>query len=111
MEEDAILDTTPLKSVYVSNKNGLDQRPQNQFCTLLAELFDFSNHSQLTILSALAELDPVALLRLIQYLSRSSKHKCNCKMLNNNKYIVEFTVEEARNLNLYHEKGKDSEMD
>lgn len=110
MEEDVILDTTPLKSVHVSNKNWLDQRPQDQFCTLLAELFDFSNHSQLTILSALAELDPVALLWLIQYLSRSSKHKCNCKMLNN-KYVVEFTVEEARNLNLYHEKGKDSEMD
>lgn len=29
----------------------------------------------------------------------------------NNKYIVEITVEEARNLNLYHEKGKDSDMD
>lgn len=47
---------------------------------------------------------------LIQYISRP-KHKWNYKMLNNYKYIVEATVEGNKKLNLYHEKGKDSEID
>lgn len=44
---------------------GLIKDLYNQLCTLLAELFDFSNHSQLTLLSAVAESDPVALSWLL----------------------------------------------